>query len=496
MKHFFILFILLFSFNLNAQTVLLNENFANSQYQTECSETKWLSTPNVTFTSTPVSPLISPSQSSRGYLSASGNANLLFTNYDDGFIQFKNINTSDYVNLTLTMAVLKTTPESDGSELILEMGDESKMKQFKIFLPSGTGTQNTYHLVSLSDGISSSKNFSIRIRYSSFNSKCKFRIDDLKLTGCVVPVPPILSNPSSSCLFKVMDMPSSTFLQTNPKGTELNPINIVLQSGTYYARTVSTVFGCSDVWSKPTPIYVKVDTIPTILKQPKNSITVFDPKYTYTLIAKANTPYIWEVSKDNGLSWNDLEIKEPFRFNEDTLFIKFNNTDFKPYNGYQFRIMAYNGGCKTYSNHGTIIVGAELPIKLISLYGDRFFYLNSIGFTTTEEQGTDKYDIERSIDNTKWEKIGSLKAMENSNVSVTYTFYDNFPVNGINYYRLKMYTLDGKFVYSPTITVQNNDNTKEKQYYDLSGLEATTLKPNTYYIESVNGVAKRIVMAK
>jgi hypothetical protein len=59
-----------------------------------------------------------------------------------------------------------------------------------------------------------------------------------------------------------------------------------------------------------------------------------------------------------------------------------------------------------------------------------------------------------------------------------------------------MYTLNGNFVYSPTITVQNNDDIKDKRYYDLSGLEATTLKPNTYYIESINGVAKRIVMAK
>lgn len=496
MKHFFILFTLLFSFKLNAQTILLNENFGDVRTETECNYVNWLNTQNVTFVSSPVSPLISPSQSSRGYLNASGGANLLFTNYDDGFIQFKNLNTSEYVNLTLTMAVLKTTPESDGSELILEMGDESKLKQFRIFLPSGVGTQNTYHLVSLSEGIASSKNFSIRIRYSSFNSKCRFRIDDLKLTGCVTPSAPILSNPSPSCLFKVVDMPSSTFIQTTPKGTELNPINIVLQSGTYYARTVSTVFGCSDVWSKPTPIYVKIDTVPAILKHPKNSITVFDPKYTYTFIAKANTPYIWEVSKDNGLSWNDLEIKEPFRFNEDTLFIKFNNTDFKSYNGYQFRIMAYNGGCKTYSNHGTIIVGTELPIKLISLYGDRFFYVNSIGFTTAEEQGTDKYEIERSLDNNKWERIGSLEAMENSDINVTYTFYDNFPVNGINYYRLKMYTLDGKFAYSPTIIIQNNDDSKEKRYYDLSGLEATSLKPNTYYIETVDGVAKRIVMAK
>jgi hypothetical protein len=496
MNKLFILFTLLTSFNLNAQTVLLNENFGVTQTETECNNTNWLNSQNVTYISSPVSPLISPYQTSRGYLNASGKANLLFTNYDDGFIQFKNINTADYVNLSLTMAVLKTSPESNGSELILEMGDESKMKQFKIKLPSGSGTQNSYHLVSIDDDIPSSKNFSIRIRYSSSTSKCKFRIDDLKLTGCMIPPAPIINNPSPSCLFKVMDMPSSTFIQTTSKGTELSPINIVLESGTYYARTVSTVFGCSDVWSKATPVFIKVDTIPAIIKQPKNSITVFDPNYTYTLIAKANTPYIWEVSKDNGLSWNDLEIKEPFSFNEDTLFMKFNNMDYKPYNGYQFRISAYNGGCKTYSNHGTLIVGTELPIKLISLYGDRFFYLNSIGFTTSEEQGTDKYDIERSIDNTKWERIGSLEAMENSSVNVTYTFYDNFPVNGINYYRLKMYTLNGNFVYSPTITVQNNDDIKDKRYYDLSGLEATTLKPNTYYIESINGVAKRIVMAK
>lgn len=495
MKYFIILIVLFSSFKLKAQTVLLNETFGYYKNETECETVKWIETPNVYFSSSVSSPLISPHQESRGYLDASGNSNLLFTNIYDSYVEFSHINTVDFQELNLVMAILKTTPESNGSELIIEMGDGNKMKEYKIILPSGQGTQNTYHLFSIKD-IPSVSNLTIRFKYVSSTSKCKFRIDDIKLTGCKIPKSPNITQPSPACLFKLVEVPTNTFLQDNPQGKELTPINIVLKSGTYYARTISTVYGCSNVWSNASAVYVKIDSLPIILKHPKNSITIFKNDYTYNFIAKSNFSYIWEFSKDNGMSWLEVNNLEPFTIKTDTLAINFKKIDYKLFNGYQFRIVSYNGGCKTYSNHGTLITGSELPIKLTSLQGDVFFNINSIDFSTNGEKETDRFEIERSGDNVRWDKIGSLKSAENSNTHLNYTFYDNHPLKNVNYYRLKMYTLDKNYVYSPTIIIQNSEETNKVTYFDLSGAEVLTLLPNNYYIETLNGVARRVVMFK
>jgi hypothetical protein len=492
MKHIVVFILLLVNFGVNSQTVLLYENFGNFGYDVECGSVVSSNKTNVVYCSNET-PYFSNNQSSRGYLNASGNSNLLFLPNRNGFVEFKKINTFDYVNLSLTLAVLKSTPESNGSEIMIEFYGDKEYKPLKIKLPQGLTTENVYHLVSLNDGIPSSKNLTMRISYSS--SKSSIRIDDLKLTGCLVPQAPIVSPQSPNCLFKVVDLPSNTFIQTTPTGTDLNPLNIVLQTGTYYARTISTTFGCSSVWSKPKSIYVRVDSLPTIKTQPKNTITVIDTTRLYYLTVKTDFYYEWQTSKDNGNTWVELAMNEYFYTKSDTLFMNFNRPDYTSFNGNQFRIKLFNNGCNSYSDASTVIIGSGLPINLIDFFVTEFFTVNMIHFETFGEKNTKKFEIQKSTDNVKWDEIGEITAAINSEVYVNYIFYDNILTNDLNYYRLKMFYSNNEFIYSPTISLRR-DSENDKKYYDLSGLEVTELKPNTYYIETVKGISKRIVIAK
>ena len=61
--------------------------------------------------------------------------------------------------------------------------------------------------------------------------------------------------------------------------------------------------------------------------------------------------------------------------------------------------------------------------------------------------------VERSTDGANFTQIAIVNAQDNSNTIVNYQMIDNFPADGINYYRLKMVDNDGTFQYSNIINV-------------------------------------------
>ena len=61
--------------------------------------------------------------------------------------------------------------------------------------------------------------------------------------------------------------------------------------------------------------------------------------------------------------------------------------------------------------------------------------------------------IERMTEGT-WDKIGFAPSSSTNVLSNHYYLNDSFPVIGLNYYRLKIIDIDGKFVYSDIISVE------------------------------------------
>ncbi len=57
------------------------------------------------------------------------------------------------------------------------------------------------------------------------------------------------------------------------------------------------------------------------------------------------------------------------------------------------------------------------------------------------------FEIEKSINATNWQFVGSVNANNNSTQS-NYESFDNSPFNGVSYYRLKLIDADRRFVYS------------------------------------------------
>jgi hypothetical protein len=67
-----------------------------------------------------------------------------------------------------------------------------------------------------------------------------------------------------------------------------------------------------------------------------------------------------------------------------------------------------------------------------------------VSWSTAMEQNNDRFEIERSPDGRTFSKIGSVKSQGNSVQQQTYSFVDEHPKQGLNYYHIRQIDLDGK----------------------------------------------------
>ena len=94
-------------------------------------------------------------------------------------------------------------------------------------------------------------------------------------------------------------------------------------------------------------------------------------------------------------------------------------------------------------------IGSIVPIELMSFDVKLYEGNGLLTWQTASEKNTSRFDIEKSFDGQKFEKIDEVKAKGNSNQPLSYQFSDNkLIVKKAHYYRLKMVDLDSSFTYS------------------------------------------------
>ncbi|MDE1191118.1 MAG: T9SS type A sorting domain-containing protein [Arachidicoccus sp.] len=101
---------------------------------------------------------------------------------------------------------------------------------------------------------------------------------------------------------------------------------------------------------------------------------------------------------------------------------------------------------------------ALTPVTTSNLSGE-LKDLNKVILTwkTYTEINSGSFIIERSTDKETFKPIGTIKAAGNSTKEISYSFTDNSPLQGVNYYRFHEVDLDGKSMYSNVapVTVKN-----------------------------------------
>jgi len=100
-----------------------------------------------------------------------------------------------------------------------------------------------------------------------------------------------------------------------------------------------------------------------------------------------------------------------------------------------------------------------LPVKLLSFTGKNNGGYNSLEWKTEGGTNTDYFEIDRSSDSRNFEALGIVNGRGGLSPAYSYSFIDNHPLNGINYYRLRQTDNDGTFTHSQIIALTDQSLT-------------------------------------
>lgn len=101
----------------------------------------------------------------------------------------------------------------------------------------------------------------------------------------------------------------------------------------------------------------------------------------------------------------------------------------------------------------SVDAGVPLPVDLLSFTAKADGSHTLLEWITAREFNCDHFDVERSADGQSFGFLLAENGMGNSSGAHRYKTYDEQPLAGWNYYRLKQVDADGSFTWSPTAAV-------------------------------------------
>ncbi|MEJ8817942.1 T9SS type A sorting domain-containing protein [Lacibacter sp. H407] len=120
-------------------------------------------------------------------------------------------------------------------------------------------------------------------------------------------------------------------------------------------------------------------------------------------------------------------------------------------------VLKWNG---TYDINGPYYIGPvdEGPGVLPVVFGhfkaeQKQPFTVNLEWSTLQEVNNSSFVIERSNDKKTWSAIGSVASEGNSYTKNNYTYVDNVPEAGNNYYRLRQVDLNGQVSFSETVRI-------------------------------------------
>lgn len=116
----------------------------------------------------------------------------------------------------------------------------------------------------------------------------------------------------------------------------------------------------------------------------------------------------------------------------------------------RFRV---NGNVDLNNNFGFIPPSALLPVELISFTGENKGAENHLNWITATEVNNDYFEVQRSKDALNFETIGQVEGNGTVSTESNYSFIDEDPFTGTNFYRLKQVDFDGTTDFSEIISL-------------------------------------------
>lgn len=140
---------------------------------------------------------------------------------------------------------------------------------------------------------------------------------------------------------------------------------------------------------------------------------------------------------------------------------------------------------------------ASIPVELLNFTatplpsgsGSTISKTTQLNWQTVSEKNASHFDVERSSNSKTFEKIGEIKANGNTQTLKTYSFIDEIPHSGVNYYRLRQVDENGRAQLSNIVSVTFNANQKLQIFPNPAHDKITIISDvaSTYSIFNVLG---------
>jgi hypothetical protein len=141
-----------------------------------------------------------------------------------------------------------------------------------------------------------------------------------------------------------------------------------------------------------------------------------------------------------------------------------------PTSGYSSNFILKPGQIKLTINSGIKPSGTTLPVKMGDFNGRFADGYTRLSWYTVTELNSSHFEIERSNDAVNFDYIGRVESKYSSSSRSDYAYIDLLTKPGINYYRLKIVDIDGRYEYSKVVAL----NTESK------GISLLMIYPNPF----------------
>jgi len=259
-KFYFVFLSVLCALTGLAQTTIFSENMGTPSGTLTLAANTFQNSGSVTYSGTAD---VRNTTVSSGYTGASGGGNVFFTNTTGRFFQIEGINTSGFMNISLSLGHYKSTTAGN-NELKIEVSEDgTNWTELTYSRSTGTGTVN-WLLITPSGTIPATSN--LRLRFTQTSATTQFRIDDIVITGTPGSGPVLNVSSSMTAFASVSGVASAEQTYTAGGSNLAGDISITAPAGFEISTTSGSGFQSSLVLTQtggtvaPTTIYVRMNT--------------------------------------------------------------------------------------------------------------------------------------------------------------------------------------------------------------------------------------------
>lgn len=220
----------------------------------------------------------------------------------------------------------------------------------------------------------------------------------------------------------------------------------------FYGEEVFTYEICED----PSTICREAEVIVNVLPPGTSAIIASDDYNRTTIGSQLSAPAAGVLMNDRDAAGGEISVTTTsvsnaagvVTFSQNGSYVYVPTSGFIGTGAFPYTASNTSGITASATLYVSVYDPGALPVKLSEFVVSKEADAAHLSWATTEEQNSERFEVERSIEGKSWHRLGIVPASGNSSIVRNYTYVDASPAEGINYYRLKMVDKDGTSAYS------------------------------------------------